>query len=175
MRIAQPRQKSYADKRRREIEFEVGDHVYLKVFPIHGIHRFRTRRKLALRYIGSYPILKRIGIVAYKIKLPEQLSDVHNVFHVCQLRKCLRVPEEQVVPDTLDLQDDMRYQEVPVRILDTMTQRTRMQAFKLCMVQWSQHFEAKVTGERDDTFKEEFPHLFEDHSESRGRDSIKVG
>jgi hypothetical protein len=113
--------------------------------------------------------------MAYKIKLPEQLSDVHNVFHVCQLRKCLRVPEEQVVPDTLDLQDDMRYQEVPVRILDTMTQRTRMQAFKLCMVQWSQHFEAKATWEREYTFKEEFPHLFEDHSESRGRDSIKVG
>jgi hypothetical protein len=98
----------------------VGDHVYLKVSPIHGTRRFRVRGKLAPLYNGPYPILERIGVVAYKIKLSEQLLDVHNVFHVSQLRKCLRVPEEQVVPDTLDLQDDLLYQEVPVRILDTM-------------------------------------------------------
>jgi hypothetical protein len=72
--------------------------------------------------------------MVYKIKLLEQLSNVHNIFHVSQVRKCLRVSEEQVVPDTLDLQDDLRYQEVPVRILDSMTQRTWMQAFKLCKV-----------------------------------------
>jgi hypothetical protein len=79
------------------------------------------RGKLAPRYIGPYPVIKRIGTVAYKIKLPEQLLDVHNVFYVSQLWKCLRVLEEQVVPDTLDLQDDLRYQEVPMQILDTMT------------------------------------------------------
>jgi hypothetical protein len=73
-----------------------------------------VREKLAPRYIGMYPIIKRIGAVEYKIKLSEQLSDVHNAFHVSQLRKCLRVPEEQVVPDTLYLQDDLRYHEVPV-------------------------------------------------------------
>jgi hypothetical protein len=124
LRIAQSRQKSYTDKRRRELKFDVGYHVYLKVSPIRGTRRFRVRGKLAPRYIGPYPAIKRIGVVAYKIKLPEQLSDVHNVFHVSQLWKCLRVPEEQVVPDTLDLQDDLRYQEVPVQILDTMTRRT---------------------------------------------------
>jgi hypothetical protein len=130
-----------------------------------------VHRKLAPQYIGSYPIIKRIDAVAYKIKLPEQLSDVH-VFHMSQLRKCLRVPEEQVVPDTLDLQDDLRYQEVPVRILDTMTQRTRMQSFKHCKVQWSWHSKAKVTWEREDALKEKISHLFEEHFESRGRDSI---
>jgi hypothetical protein len=172
LRIAQSRQKSYVDKRRRELKFDVGDHVYLKVSPIRGTRRFHVRGKLALRYIGPYPVIKRIGTVAYKIKLPEQLSDVHNVFHVSQLRKCLRVPEEQVVPDTLDLQDDLRYQEVPMRILDTMTRKTRTQAFKLCKVQWSRHSEAEATWEREDALKEEFPHLFEEHVESRGRDSI---
>jgi hypothetical protein len=172
LRIAQSRQKSYVDKRRRELKFDVGDHVYLKVSPIRGTRRFHVRGKLALRYIGPYPVIKRIGTVAYKIKLPEQLSDVHNVFHVSQLRKCLRVPEEQVVPDTLDLQDDLRYQEVPMRILDTMTRKTRMQAFKLCKVQWSRHSEAEATWEREDALKEEFPHLFEEHVESQGRDSI---
>jgi hypothetical protein len=93
-----------------------------------------VREKLAPRYIGPYPVIKRIGTVAYKIKLPEQLSDVHNIFHVSQLQKYLRVPEEEVVPNTLDLQDDLRYQEVPVRILNTMTRRTQTQAFKLCKV-----------------------------------------
>jgi hypothetical protein len=164
LRIAQSRQKSYADKRRRELKFDVGDHVYLKVSLIRGTHRFHMRGKLAPRYIGPYPVIKRIGAVAYKIKLPEQLSDVHNDFHVSQLRKCLRVPEEQVVPNTLDLQDDLRYQEVLVRILDTMTRRTRTQAFKLCKVQWSRHSEAEATWEREDALKEEFPHLFKDHS-----------
>jgi hypothetical protein len=114
LQIAQSRQKSYADRRRRELKFDVGDHVYLKVSPIRETRRFHVHGKLAPRYIGSYPIIKRIGTATYKIKLPEQLSDVHNVFHVSQLLKCLRVPEEQVVPDTLDLQDDLRYQEVPV-------------------------------------------------------------
>jgi hypothetical protein len=131
-----------------------------------------VRGKLAPRYIGLYPVIKRIGTVAYKIKLPEQLSDVHNVFHVSQLQKCLRVPEEQVVPDTLDLQDDLRYQEVPMRILDTMTRKTRTQAFKRCKVQWSRHSEAEAIWEREDALTEEFPHLFEEHDESRGRDSI---
>jgi transposase InsO family protein len=122
LRIAQSRQKRYVDKRRQELEFEVGDHVYLKVSPIHGTHRFCVRGKLAPRYIGPYRVLKRIDTVAYKIKLLEQLSDMDNIFHVSQLWKCLRVPEEQVVPDTLDLQDDLQYREVPVRILDTMTE-----------------------------------------------------
>jgi hypothetical protein len=103
LRIAHSWQKRYADKRRHELKFDVGDHVYLKVSPIRGTHRFHVRGKLAPWYIDPYPIIKRIGTVAYKIKLSEQLSDVHNDFHVSQLRKCLRVPEEQVVPDTLDL------------------------------------------------------------------------
>jgi hypothetical protein len=85
--ISQSRQKSYADKKRRELKFNVGDHVYLKVSLIHGARRFHVRGKLAPRYISLYPVIKKTGVVAYKIKLSEQLSDVHNVFHVSQLRK----------------------------------------------------------------------------------------
>jgi hypothetical protein len=106
--------------------------------------------------------------VAYKLELSEQLSDVHDVFHVSQLRKCLRVPEEQVMPDTLDLW----YQEVPIKILDTMTKRTRMKAINLYKVQWSRHLEAEVTWEKEDALWEEYPQLFEEHPESWGRDSI---
>jgi hypothetical protein len=81
--------------------------VYLKVSPIRGTRRFRVHGKLTPRYIGPYLIIKKIGAVAYKLKLPERLAEVHDVFHVSQLRMCLRVPEEQVVSDTLDLQDDL--------------------------------------------------------------------
>ena len=87
-------------------------------------------------------------------------SDVHDVFHVSQLRKCLRVPEEQVAPETIDLQDDLRYQEVPVKILDTVTRRTRNSEVRICRVQWSRHSEAEATWEREDAFRAEFPSLF---------------
>jgi hypothetical protein len=95
LKIAQSRQRSYADTRRRDLSFEVGDFVYLKVSPIRGVRRFGVKGKLAPRYIGPYQILARRGEVAYRLSLPEGLSAVHNVFHVSQLKKCLRVPEEQ--------------------------------------------------------------------------------
>jgi hypothetical protein len=82
------------------------------------------------------------------------------------------VPEEQVVHDTLDLQDDLRYQEVPIKILDTMAKRTQTKAINLCKVQWSHHSEVKATWEKEDALREEYSQLFEGHSESRGRDSI---
>jgi hypothetical protein len=125
LKEAQSCQKSYSDKRRRELSFVVGDFVYLKVFLIQRTRRFQVRGKLAPRYIGPYQVLQRIGAVAYRIRLPEEMSDIHNVFHVFQLKKCLRVPEEQIAPDTIDLQDDLRYQEVPIKILDTVTKQTR--------------------------------------------------
>jgi hypothetical protein len=95
--------------------------VYLKVSPIRGTRRFQVQGKLAPRYIGPFPIIKKVGAIAYKLQLSAEMSDVHDVFHVSQLRKCLRVLEEQVAPETIDLQDDLKYQEVPVKILDTVT------------------------------------------------------
>jgi hypothetical protein len=92
--VMQSRQKSYADHRRRELSFEVGDFVYLKVSPMRGLHRFKVRGKLAPRFIGPFKILEKRGEVAYQLELLSQLSDVHDVFHVSQLKKCLCVPEE---------------------------------------------------------------------------------
>jgi hypothetical protein len=94
LKIAQSRQRSYANTRRRELSFEVGDFVYLKVSPIKGVKRFGVKGKLAPRYIGPYQILARRGEVANQLSLPENLSVVHDVFHVSQLKKCLRVREE---------------------------------------------------------------------------------
>src|SRR5438105_332498 len=171
LKAAQSRQKSYADTRRRKLSFEVGDHVYLKVSPLRGTRRFQVRGKLAPRYIGPYPIIGRIGEVAYRLELPEEMSDVHNVFHVSQLKKCLRVPEEQVPLEILDLQQDLQYQERPIKIIDTAAKSTRRSQIRYCRVQWSNHIEAEATWEREDALLKEFPYLFEDQSESQGRDS----
>ena len=117
-RTAQSRQKSYADRRRRELSFQVDDHVYLKVSPMKGIHRFQVKGKLAPRYIRPFRILAKLGSVAYRLELPPSLADVHDVFHVSQLKKCLRVPAEATELEKLDLQPDLSYPEHPIRILE---------------------------------------------------------
>jgi hypothetical protein len=109
--VTQSRQKSYADHRRRELSFEVGDFVYLKVSPMRGLHRFKVRGKLAPRFIRPFEILEKRGEVAYLLELPPQLFDVHDVFHVSQLKKCLHVPEEQIPMEDLDAKEDLSYQE----------------------------------------------------------------
>jgi hypothetical protein len=89
LKVAQSRQKSYADKRRRDLIFEIGDFVYLKISPMRGTRRFQIKGKLALRYVSPFKIISRNGEVAYQLELSPQLSDVHDVFHVSQLMKCL--------------------------------------------------------------------------------------
>jgi hypothetical protein len=101
------------------MRFHVGDFVYLKVSPMRGLRRFKIRGKLTPRYIGPFKILEQIGEVAYQLELPPQLSDVHDVFHVLHLRKCLRVPEEQMPLEELTVGEDLTYQEYLVKILDT--------------------------------------------------------
>ncbi|WVZ80230.1 hypothetical protein U9M48_027723 [Paspalum notatum var. saurae] len=103
LRVAQSRQKSYADVRRRDLTFKVDDFVYLKVSPMRGVRRFNMKGKLAPRFISPFKIVERKGEVAYKLELPSNLSGIHNVFHVSQLKKCLRVPEEQAPLEGLDV------------------------------------------------------------------------
>jgi len=107
LKVAQSRQKSYADNRRRNLEFQEGDFVYLKVSPIRGTRRFQIKGKLAPRYIGPFRICKKVGAVAYLLELPLEMSDIHDMFHVSQVKKCLRVPEEQVPIEVVDLQPDL--------------------------------------------------------------------
>ena len=102
-KAAQSRQKSYADTQRRPLEPQPGDFIYLKVSPIRGTRRFQVREKLALQYIGPYRIIEKIGAVAYHLELPPKMSDIHDVFHVSQLKKCLRVPKEQAPMEAMDL------------------------------------------------------------------------
>ena len=86
LQLDKSRQKSYYDAKHRLISFEPGEHVYLRVTPMKGVRRFQTRGKLAPRFIGPFPVMTRVGVVAYQLELPPELSDVHNMFHVSQLR-----------------------------------------------------------------------------------------
>jgi hypothetical protein len=160
LRTAQSRQKSYADTRRRLLEFKEGDYVYLKVSPLRGMRRFKVKGKLSPRFIGPFLILKRVGEVAYQLELPDHLADVHDVFHVSQLKKCLRVPEEQLPMEDLSVQEDLTYAEYPIKILDTLTRVTRNKVIKMCKVQWSHHGEDEATWEREEELRIDFPHLF---------------
>jgi hypothetical protein len=118
LKVDQSRQKSYADKRIRDLSFEIRDFIYLKVSPMRGTRRFRVNEKLAPRYVRPFKIIDHKGEVAYQLELPPQLSEVHDVFHVSQLKKCLRVPEEQLPMEYLDLGGDLTYSERPIKILD---------------------------------------------------------
>jgi hypothetical protein len=159
-RVAQTRQKSYADNRRRPLEFEEGDHVYLKVSPLRRMRRFKVKGKLSPRFIGPFRIFRRVGEMEYQLKLPDNLSDVHNVFHVSQLKMCLRVPEEQLPMEELSVQGDLTYTKYPIKILDTLTRVTRNKVIKMCKVQWSHHGEDEATWEREEELHIEFPNLF---------------
>jgi hypothetical protein len=134
LRVAQTRQKSYADNRRRPLEFEEGDHVYLKVSPLRGMRRFKVKGKLSPRFIGPFRIFRRVGEMAYQLELPDHLSDVHDVFHVSQLKRCLCVPEEQLPMEELNVQGDLTYKEYPIKILDTLTRVTRNKVINICKV-----------------------------------------
>ncbi|WVZ49108.1 hypothetical protein U9M48_000489 [Paspalum notatum var. saurae] len=133
-----------AQTNRRATPTEEGESLVLK---------FQVKGKLAPRYIGPYKIEARIGKVAYKLQLPESMSDIHNVFHVSQLKKCLKEPAKQL---------DLKYQEAPIRILDTGIKKTRRTAIKIYRVLWSRHGQEESTWEQEDALREEHPHLFED-------------
>jgi hypothetical protein len=116
--VAQSRQKSYTDKRRSPLEFNVGDHVYLRVFPMKGVRCFGIKEKLAPHYISLYPIIDKYGPMSYQVELPVKLSGVHNVFHVSQLKRCLKPPTDVVIEDTIPLKPDLTYKAHPIKVLD---------------------------------------------------------
>ena len=125
LRTAQSRQKSYVDNRRRTLEFEVGDHVFLKVSPTKGVVRFGLRGKLNPRFVGPFEILEKVGEVAYRLALPPVLSGVHNVFHVSMLRKYISDPNHVIKVVPLQLKEDLSYDEEPMKIVDRKKQVLR--------------------------------------------------
>jgi hypothetical protein len=113
-----------------------------------------------------------VGEVAYRLELPNQLSDVHDVFHISQLKKGLKPHDKEPLPmDGLSVKEDLTYTEHSIRILDTLARVTRNRVIKMCKVQWSNHAQDEATWERDDELKADYPNLFDGPSESRGRGS----
>jgi len=161
LEAAQARQKSNADKRRKPIEFAVGDHVCIKVSPMKGVQRFVVKQKLAPRYVGPYQILERKGNMAYKVQLLVELRAIFPVFHVSQLKKCLRVLEERVEVWDIKLKSDLVYEEKPVAVLDRKERVTRNHVFKFYKVLWSNHGEEDATWETEDYLKQVYKTFFE--------------
>jgi hypothetical protein len=109
--------------------------------------------------------LEKRGEVAYQLEFPPQLSDVHDVFHVSQLKKCMCVPKEQLPMEDLDAKEDLSYQEYPIKILETSERVTRNKKIRMCKVQYSHHTEEETTWEREEELKVEFPSFFSNLSE----------
>ena len=131
LKAAQSRQKSYFDKRREHLQFEVGDHVYLRVSPTKSVQRFGVKGKLAPRYVGPYEIIEICGPVAYRVRLPPRLAAVHDVFHISQLKKCVQVPTEIIEQTEILVEPDLSYVEYPVKILDQKERGTRRKMVKM--------------------------------------------
>ncbi|GJW92283.1 hypothetical protein Tco_0169836 [Tanacetum coccineum] len=152
MQATRDRQKSYADKRRKPLEVQVGDTVTLKVSPWKGVIRFGKRGKLNPRYIGPFKILARIGPVAYRLELPQELSRVYNVFHVCNLKKYLS-DETLVIPlEEIQVDDKLNFVEEPVEIMDREVKRLNQSRILIIKVRWNSRRGLEFTWEREDQF-----------------------
>ncbi|WVZ70393.1 LOW QUALITY PROTEIN: hypothetical protein U9M48_019064 [Paspalum notatum var. saurae] len=155
--LKRARTKELLDKRRRPLVFELDDHVYLRVSPMKGVHRFGVKGKLAPRYVGPFKITSKVGPVAYRLELPPHLAAVHDVFHVSQLKKCLRVPEEAVDTSQIEIEPDLTYEERPIKILDQKQRATRRKAINFYKVQWSNHSEEEATWEQEEYLQTKYP------------------
>jgi len=157
--VTQSRQKSYADKRRRPLEFQAGDHVFLRVTPTTGIGRAIKSRKLTPKFIGPYQINRRIGLVAYEIALPPHLANLHNVFHVSQLRKYIADPNHVLETDDVQFRDDLTLDVRPVSIVDSQVKKLRGKEIRTVKVLWDEATQ-EATWEMEDIMKESYPQLF---------------
>ena len=125
--------------------------------PTRGVQRFGVKGKLAPRYVGPYEIIEECGPVAYRLRLPSRLATIHNVFHISQLRKCIRVPTEIIDQQELLVEPDLSYIEYPLRILDQKERGTRRKLVKIYKIQWSHHTEEEATWETEDYLNRHYP------------------
>ena len=158
----QSRHKSYAEVRRRSLEFEVGDHVFLKVMPKRGVVRFGKRGKLSPRFIGPFEILEMVGTVAYRLALLPSMSGVHEVFHISMLRKYTPDPAHVVDWGHIEVDTDETLDEGPVCIVDSRDQVLRRKTVRLVLVLWRHYGVEESKWEREDTMQATYSLLFRD-------------
>ena len=157
LKKARDRQKSYADKRRRDLQFEIGDRVFLKISPWKGVLRFGKRDKLSPRYIGPYEIVSKVGPVAYKLKLPLKLSRIHDTFHVSMLRKYIPDPSHVLREQPVQLKENLNYEETPMQIVDRKDQMLRSKVIPLVKVLWKNHESEAATWEPKSQMHRHYP------------------
>ncbi|KAI3678514.1 hypothetical protein L6452_37809 [Arctium lappa] len=162
LKIAQDRQKMYADKRRKPIEFQIGDRVMLKVSPWKGVIRFGKKGKLRPRFFGPFIITDRVGEVAYELDLPESLRGIHPTFHVSNLKKCLAEADIVVPLEDIQVDEKLSYIEEPVAITDIKIKKLRNKEIRLLKVQWKFHQGQESVWEVEADMKNQYPHLFSD-------------
>ncbi|GJW87912.1 putative reverse transcriptase domain-containing protein [Tanacetum coccineum] len=155
-----PSEKSYANKRRKPLEFNIGNRVLLKVSPWKGVVRLSMKGKLALRYVGSFEIIEQVGPVAYRLRLPQELRGIHDTFHESNLKKCLADVSLQVPLEEIKISDKLHFVEEPVEIVDREMKRLKQRRIPLVKVRWNSKRGSKFTWEREDQFKSKHPHLF---------------
>ena len=161
LKAANDQQKSYADLKMRDIEYEVGDKVFLKVSPLRKILRFSQKGKLSPRFIGPYEILEHVGPVAYRFALPPKFSKLHNVFHVSMLRR-YRSDESHILPvQEIQVHEDLSYDEEPKAILAREVKHLRNKQVPLVKVLWQHHGREEATWEPEATMRAQYPQLFE--------------
>ncbi|GJR69815.1 putative reverse transcriptase domain-containing protein [Tanacetum coccineum] len=164
---ARSRQKSYADRRAKLLEFEVGDMLMLKVSPWKGATRFGKRGKLSPRYIEPFRILARVGPIAYTLELPEELKGIHSTFHVLNLKKCLAEGDIVVPINDIQLDDKLHMIEEPVKVIDREVKRLKQSRIPIVKVRWNSQRGPEFTWEREDQIKKKYPHLFTSKDEAR--------
>ena len=142
------------------MEFEVGDHVFLRISPTRGVIRFGRRAKLSPRFIGPFDVVERVGKVAYRLALPPALAGVHDVFHVSQLRRYIRDPSHVIDHSELSVSPDLSLASQPVAILDAREKRLKNRVIRLVRVAWSSRSSGDSTWELEDKMRESYPHLF---------------
>ncbi|GKB00451.1 putative reverse transcriptase domain-containing protein [Tanacetum coccineum] len=160
IQAARDRQKSYADRRRKPLEFQVGDKVMLKVSPWKGVIRFGKRGKLNPYYIRPFKVLAKVGTVAYRLKLPDQLSRVHNTFHVSNLNKCFSDEPLAILLDEIQIDDKLNFIEEPVEIMDLKVKRLKHSRILIVKVRWNSRRGPEFIREREDQIHKKYPHLF---------------
>ncbi|GJU31157.1 putative reverse transcriptase domain-containing protein [Tanacetum coccineum] len=164
LKAARDRQKSYADKRRKPLEFSVGDYVLLKVSPWKGVVRFGKKGKLAPRFVGPFEIIEKVGPVAYRLDFPEELNGVHDTFHMSNLKKCLADPTLKVPLDEIRVDAKLNFVEEPVEILEREFKKLKRSRFSIVKVRWNLKRGPEFTWEHEDQMKLKYPHLFSDVS-----------
>ncbi|GJY19798.1 hypothetical protein Tco_0392364 [Tanacetum coccineum] len=160
MQAARVRQRNCTSIRRKPLEFQVGDRVILKVLPQKTVIRFGKRGNLNPRYIGPFKILDRTSPVAYKLEISKELSNVHNNFHVSNLKKCLS-DESLVIPmKELQLDDKLNFVEEPIEIMDQEVKQLKQSRIPIVKVRWNSKRGPEFTWEREDQIRAKYPHLF---------------